>query len=222
MFNVSHLLQTSSEIIGLVLVTAMIFAESGLLLGIVLPGDSLLLAAGVFAGKGKLPIGWLIVLVVLAAIIGYEVGYHIGRRIGPRLFKRDDGFLFRKEYIDRTRSFLEKYGFATVVLGRFIANVRTIISAVAGAGQMNRQRYFLYNVIGAILWGAGVTLLGYWLGSNVPDIDKYIIPLVIAALLILYAVTVWQLTKSPERRRKLKKGLKEDWDYFFGQKNGQL
>lgn len=219
MFNASHLLQTSSEIIGLVLVTAMIFAESGLLLGIVLPGDSLLLAAGVFAGKGKLPIGWLVVLVVLAAIIGYEVGYHIGRRIGPRLFKRDDGFLFRKEYIDKTRDFLEKYGFATVVLGRFIANVRTIISAVAGAGQMDRKQYFLYNVIGAVLWGAGVTLLGYWLGSNVPNIDKYIIPLVVIALVILYAITVWQLTKSPERRSKLKKGLKEDWDYFFRNKN---
>ena len=213
-FNVDNIVQTG----GLLVVALMIFAESGLLIGIILPGDSLLLAAGVFAGKGKLPIAWLIILVIIAAIIGYEVGYSIGRRIGPRLFHRNDGFLFRKEYIDRTRSFLEKYGLATIVIGRFIANARTLISAVAGAGQMNRAQYFMYNVIGAVLWGAGVTLLGYWLGSNVPNIDHYIIPLVIVALAILYALTVWHLARTPERRAKLKKGLKEDWNYFFGKK----
>ena len=215
MFNSEHIVQTG----GLLAISLMIFAESGLLVGIVLPGDSLLLAAGVFAGKGKLPIVWLMILVIVSAIIGYEVGYSIGRRIGPRLFKRDDGFLFRKEYIDRTKVFLEKYGLPTLVVARFIANVRTIVSAVAGASHMNRYYYFLYNVIGAVLWGGGVTLLGYWLGSNVPNIDKYIIPAVIVALLVLYAVTVWQLTKSPERRRNLKKGLKEDWNYFFKSKN---
>ena len=215
MFNSEHIVQTG----GLLVVSLMIFAESGLLVGIILPGDSLLLAAGVFAGKGKLPIVWLIALVIISAIIGYEVGYSIGRRIGPRLFKRNDGFLFRKEYIDRTRVFFEKYGLATMVLARFIANVRTIVSAVAGASRMNRGRYFLYNVIGAILWGGGVTLLGYWLGANVPNIDKYIIPAVIVALIILYAFTLWQLTKSPERRRNLKKGLREDWNYFFRRKS---
>src|SRR5438270_4143665 len=103
MLNVNHLIQSSSEVIALLLITFMIFAESGLLVGIILPGDSLLLAAGVFAGKGKLPIGWLLVLVIFAAIIGYEVGYSIGKRIGPKLFKRNDGFLFREEYIGRTR-----------------------------------------------------------------------------------------------------------------------
>jgi membrane-associated protein len=215
MFNSEHIVQTG----GLLAISLMIFAESGLLVGIVLPGDSLLLAAGVFAGKGKLPILWLIVLVIISAIIGYEVGYSIGRRIGPRLFKRNDGFLFRKEYIDRTRIFFEKYGLATLVAARFIANVRTLVSAIAGASRMNRFHYFIYNVIGAVLWGGGVTLLGYWLGSNVPNIDKYIIPAVIVALLVLYAVTVWQLTKSPERRHNLKKGLKEDWNYFFRSKN---
>jgi membrane-associated protein len=215
MFDANHIVQTG----GLLVVALMIFAESGLLVGIILPGDSLLLAAGVFAGKGKLPIGWLLVLVILAAIIGYEVGYSIGRRIGPRLFNRNDGFLFRREYIDRTREFLEKYGLVTIVLGRFIANVRTIVSAVAGASHMDRKRYLGYNIIGALLWAGGVTLLGYWLGSNVPNIDHYIIPLVIIALLILYAITVWQLAKTPERRQKLKKGLREDFDYFFRNKN---
>jgi membrane-associated protein len=209
--NADNIVQTG----GLLAIALMIFAESGLLVGIILPGDSLLLAAGVFAGKGKLPIAWLIVLVIIAAIIGYEVGYSIGRKIGPKLFKRSDGFLFREEYIGRTAKFFTKYGAATIILARFIANVRTLVSAIAGASNMNRRNYFIYNVIGAVLWGGGVTLLGYWLGTNVPNIDKYIIPLVLIALALMYAVTIWQLTKSPERRRNLKKGLREDWNYFF-------
>lgn len=215
MLNANHLIATSSEIIALILIAGMIFAESGLLLGIILPGDSLLLAAGVFAGKGKLPIGPLIILVIISAIIGYEVGYIIGRRIGPRLFHRNDGFLFRKEYIYRTQVFLDKYGPATLIIGRFIANVRTLVSAIAGAGNMDRRRYTSYNIIGAILWGGGVTLLGYWLGANVPNIDHYIIPLVIIGLALLYAVALWKLAQTPEKRHKLKKGLKEDFNYFF-------
>jgi membrane-associated protein len=211
MFNAENIVQTG----GLLVIALMIFAESGLLVGIILPGDSLLLAAGVFAGKGRLPIDWLIFLVVVAAIIGYEVGYTIGKRIGPKLFSRNDGFLFRKDYITRIEEFFEKYGPATLIAARFIANVRTIVSAVAGASNMDRKRFFTFNVIGAVLWGAGVTLLGYWLGANVPNIDRYILPVVLIGLGLLYAVTVWQLTNSPEKRRKLKKGLREDFNYFF-------
>lgn len=214
MFNSEHIVQTG----GLLAVSLMIFAESGLLIGIILPGDSLLLAAGLFAGRGKLPIVWLIALVILAAIIGYEVGYSFGKKIGPNLFKRKDGFLFREEYISRTEKFFDKYGPITVVGARFIAHVRTLVSLIAGASSMNRRRYFVYNVIGAVLWGGGLTLLGYWLGSNVPNIDTYIIPGVIVTLAILYAFTIWQLTKTPERRRNLRKGLKEDWNYFFKRK----
>lgn len=214
MFNVDEIIQTG----GLLAIAFMIFAESGLLVGIVLPGDSLLLAAGVFAGRGKLPIEWLLFLVIVAAIIGYEVGYNIGRRIGPKLFKRKDGFLFREEYMTRTEQFFGKYGAATLILARFIANVRTLVSAIAGASNMDRRKYTTYNIVGAFLWGGGVTLLGYWLGANVPNIDKFILPAVIVALLLLYAVTLWHLARTPEKRRKLKRGLKEDWNYFFGQK----
>jgi membrane-associated protein len=214
MLNADEIVRTG----GLLAVALMIFAESGLLVGIILPGDSLLLAAGVFAGKGKLPIGWLLPLVILAAIIGYEVGYSIGRRIGPRLFKRNDGFLFREEYITRTEKFFDKYGAITLVAARFIANVRTLVSAIAGASHYNRQQYFIYNVIGAVLWGGGVTLTGYWLGTNVPNIDKLIIPAVLIALAALYALTIWHLARTPEKRHNLKKGLKEDFKYFFGRK----
>lgn len=216
MFNVDEIVRTG----GILVISLMIFAESGLLIGIILPGDSLLLAAGVFAGRGKLPIEWLLPAVIIAAIIGYEVGYSIGQKIGPRLFKRDDGFLFRAEYMEKTESFFSKYGAVTLVGARFIANIRTIVSAIAGASNMDRRMYAIYNVIGAVLWGGGVTLLGYWLGVNVPNIDKYIVPAVIIALIALYAVTVWHIARTPEKRRKLKKGLREDFNYFFrGQKD---
>jgi membrane-associated protein len=214
-FNVDEIIKTG----GLLVIALMIFAESGLLVGIILPGDSLLLAAGVFAGRGKLPIEWLLPLVIIAAIIGYEVGYTIGQRIGPKLFKRKDGFLFREEYMNKTEEFFDKYGPVTLVMARFIANVRTLVSAIAGASNMDRRKYTTYNVIGAVLWGGGVTLLGYWLGANVPNIDKYIIPAVIVALAALYAVTLWHLARTPEKRHKLRRGLKEDFDYFFRRKS---
>ncbi|MBX4201703.1 DedA family protein [Candidatus Saccharibacteria bacterium] len=211
MFDVNHIIEAG----GLLIITLIIFAESGILLGVILPGDSLLIAAGVFAGRGRLPIEWLLFLVITAAIIGYEVGYTFGKRIGPSLFKRQDGLLFKEEYLTRTEHFFKKYGAVTIIGARFIAHVRTLVSITAGASNMDRRRYSTYNVIGAILWGGGLTLLGYWLGSRVPNIDKYIIPAVILTLFIIYAFTVWQLAKTPARRKAFKKGLREDWDYFF-------
>ncbi len=215
MFNSEHIVQSG----GLAAVTLIIFAESGLLIGLILPGDSLLLAAGVFAGRGKLPIDWLVGLVVVAAILGYQVGYVFGERIGPRLFKHSDGVLFRKEYVAKIETFFKKYGAATVTLARFIAHVRTLVSIVAGASRMDKRRYFFYNVIGAVLWGAGLTLLGYWLGSSVPNVDHYIIPAILISLVIIYSFTFWQLLKNPSRRRNLRQGLKEDWNYFFKRKS---
>ena len=210
MFDVNHII----EVGGILIVGLIIFAESGILLGIILPGDSLLIAAGVFAGRGRLPIDWLLITVIVAAIIGYEVGYIFGKRLGPSLFKRKNGFLFREEYLTRTESFFDKYGGVTVVLARFIAHVRTLVSLIAGASNMNKRKYHIYNVLGAVLWGGGLTMLGYWLGSRVPNVDKYIIPAVIATLAVLYGFTLWQLAKTPARRKALKKGLKEDYDYF--------
>lgn len=214
MFNPEHIVQAG----GLLIIALMVFAESGLLIGILLPGDSLLLAAGLFAGHGQLPILWLVVLTTLAAIIGYEVGYSIGHKIGPRLFKRKDGFLFKEEYIGHTAKFFNKHGPVTIILARFVAHVRTIVSVVAGASNMDRRKYFIYNVIGAVLWCVSLTLLGYFLGSRVPNFDKYIIISVIIMIVGLYSFTAWQLLKSPTRRKNLKTGLKADWDYFFNSK----
>src|SRR4029078_4028448 len=211
MFDVSQILQTG----GLLAVALIIFAESGILLGFFLPGDSLLLAAGLFAGQGKLDIGIMLAVVVIAAIAGYQVGYMFGEKAGPKLFKRKDGLLFREDYIVKTNRFFKKYDGVTVVLARFVAHVRTFVSVIAGAAQMDKRKYLAYNIIGAVLWGGGITLFGYWLGTNVPNVDRYIIPVVIVLLIVFYSLALWQLIKSPDRRRNLKKGLKEDWDYFF-------
>ena len=215
MFDVHTIVQTG----GLLAVAAIIFAESGILLGLILPGDTLLLTAGLFAGQGKLPIVWLVATVIFSAVAGYEVGYIFGSRVGPKVFKRKDGILFREEYVDRTRGYFEKYGPATIVLARFIAHIRTLVSIIAGTGEMNRRTYFIYNVIGAVLWGGGITMLGYWLGSRVPNVDKYFFPVIIAGLIAIYIVVLWGLLKDPRRRHGLKKGLKEDFDYFIRGKN---
>ena len=127
---------------------------------------------------------------------------------------RKGGILMRKDYIEKTEHFFEKYGPVTVVGARFIAHVRTFVSVIAGAGKMNRRSYFIYNVIGATLWGGGLTLIGYWLGSRVPNVDRYFFPVIIAGLVAIYIVAFWGLIKSPSRRAVVKKGLKEDYHYF--------
>lgn len=209
-----HVIQSG----GLLLIGAMIFAETGLLVGIFFPGDTLLIAAGVFAATGKLSIGWLLAVVVIAAIVGYEVGYRIGERLGPKMFKRQEGVLFRKEYVEKTEEFFDKYGKVTLILARFIANVRTFVSLLAGAGKMDKRTFFLFNVLGAIVWGVGVTMLGYAIGSSVPNIDHYIIPLLIIVLFVMYSIIMWHILKDSHRREHFWTGLKSDMRYIFGKK----
>ena len=215
MFDVNHIVQAG----GLLAVALIIFAESGILLGFFLPGDTLLLAAGLFAAQGKLNIAWLTIIVSVAAIAGYQVGYKFGERAGPRLFKRSNGILFREDYIRRTAGFFQKYGAVTIIGARFIAHVRTFVSVVAGVSHMDKRKYFIYNVIGAVLWGGGVTLLGYWIGNTIPNVDKYMLPIIIGALVIFYTLAFWGVLKSPNRRHNLRKGLKEDLKYMFGRKD---
>ena len=211
MLNTDTIIQAG----GLLAIGVTIFAETGLLLGIFLPGDTLLLTAGLFAGQHKLSIVWLNIVVIVAATVGYQACYLIGERAGPRLFKRQDGLLFKEEYIGRTQRFLKRYGAATLIIARIIANVRTLIPIIAGASKMDKRQYFVYNVIGASIWSLLLTLLTYWLGSSVPHIDRYFFPVLIIGLVLLYVAAIWGIVKSPARRTGLKKGLKEDYDYFF-------
>ena len=214
MFNTQNIIEGG----GLLAIALVIFAESGILLGLFLPGDTLLLTAGLFAGQGKLPLLWLLAVVIASAIAGYEIGYMFGKRAGPKIFKRKDGILLRKDYVESTNKFLLKYGILTVIGARFIAHVRTFVSVIAGAAAMNRMNYFVCNVAGAILWGGGLVLVGYWLGSSVPNIDRYFFPILVIGLVLIYGAAIWGLAKSPSRRRTLAKGIKEDWNYYFRHK----
>ncbi len=148
-------------------ITAIIFAECGLLIGFFLPGDSLLFVAGLLVASGFIDTNIAIVCLVftIAAVVGNIVGYWIGRKAGPAVFRRPDSRLFRQEYVDRTQHFFDHYGARAIILARFIPIVRTFITVMAGVGRMDFRAYFLYSTIGGILWATGVTLLGYFLGN---------------------------------------------------------
>lgn len=167
-------------------ITFIIFAESGLLIGIFFPGDSLLFAAGLLSAAGFLAPIPLIVLVVIAAVIGDSVGYWFGANVGPALFKRKDSRFFKQEYLKRTELFYQKYGGRAVVLARFVPIVRTIAPILAGIGTMKYSTFIRYNALGGILWGAGMTSLGYFLGSIIPGSERYILPISLIIIVISF------------------------------------
>jgi membrane-associated protein len=188
---------------GILAIAAIIFAESGMMLGFFLPGDTLLLAAGVFAAQGKLPLAFTIAIIALAAILGDNTGYSIGRVMGPRLFKKKDGILFRHEYVERAENFYEKYGSKTMLLAHFVPIVRSFAPLVAGVGKMPRLKFFLFDAIGDTVWAALVTLLGYWFGSRIKNIDHYILPTVIFVMIASFSPMLWHLFGDPVARKRL-------------------
>ncbi|MDQ1624595.1 MAG: rane-associated protein [Actinomycetota bacterium] len=186
---------------GLWIALLVIFAECGLLVGFFFPGDSLLFTLGLFIRHGDVSQSlWLsIVLVCIAAIAGNQVGYLIGRLAGPRIFNRPDSRLFKRDYVDKTNAFFEKYGPRAIVLARFVPIVRTFITVTAGVGRMDYRVYTIYTVIGGVLWGTGVTLLGYAMG-NVAFVRNHIelILLGIVALSVLpIAVELLRKRRAP-------------------------
>ncbi len=168
--------------IGLMLI---IFAETGLLVGFFLPGDSLLFTAGILANQGKLNLAAILVGCFAAAVIGDQVGFTIGQKTGPRLLRREDSRFFKREFIDRTEDFFDQHGAKTIVLARFVPIVRTFAPVVAGIGKMSRRTFFSFNIIGGFVWVFGVTLAGYALADVIGDsIDKYLYPLIAAIIII--------------------------------------
>lgn len=197
--NVDSIIQSG----GLAAIMAIIFAESGMLVGFFLPGDTLLLAAGVFAAQGKLPIALTIVLIAVAAILGDNTGYHIGRLTGKRIFRKKDGILFRHEYIEKAEKVYEKYGGKIMLLAHFLPIVRTFAPLVAGVAHMPRWKFFIFDAIGDIVWAAAVTLLGYWLGSKIPNLDHYILPTVLIVCCITLGPMLWHIVGDRETRTRL-------------------
>lgn len=188
---------------GLVVLGAIVFAESGLLAGFFLPGDSLLFFAGFLsseAGGEHLPaLPWVALTCVVAAIVGDQVGYMIGTKLGPALFKRDESRFFHPENVAKAEAFFAKHGSKTIILARFVPIVRTFVPTVAGASKMHYRTFVTYNVIGGILWGAGVTSLGYFLG----EIEAVKNNIELAALAVV-AVSVLPIAIEYTKHRKAK------------------
>lgn len=175
---------------------AIVFAETGLLAGFFLPGDSLLVTAGLLASQGVLDIWTLNFLLIAAAILGDSTGYLIGHTAGPRLFKKENSFFFKKEYLDRTHHFFEKYGGKTIILARFVPIVRTFAPTVAGVGRMSYRKFLFFNVIGGLLWVVGMTLTGYFLGRLVPDIEKHLHWVIAVVILVSFYPIVHEAVRS--------------------------
>jgi membrane-associated protein len=185
---------------GYIALTAIVFTETGLLVGFFLPGDSLLITAGLVAATGQLNIWWLNGLLILAAVTGDSVGYAIGRRLGPRLFRRPKSLLFNPRHVERTRVFYARHGAKTIVIARFVPIVRTFAPVVAGVAQMEYRRFIFYNVAGGVGWVTSMTWAGYLLGQAVPNISDHIHIVVLVVIALSLIPIVLELVR--ERRRR--------------------
>ena len=191
-----RLLETFGTI-GLILV---VFAESGLFFGFFLPGDSLLFTAGVFAAEGHLSLPVILVGVFVAAVAGDQVGYAFGNNVGPALFRREDSRFFKRKHLERAQRYFDEHGPRTIVMARFIPIVRTFAPIVAGAGEMRYRTFFTFNVLGGLLWGVGVTLLGFILGEAI-DIDRYLLPVIGVIVAVSVLPVVLELRRARNESR---------------------
>lgn len=205
MFDFTHIVQTG----GLLFLALIIFAESGMMVGFFFPGDTLLFSAGILAATGQINIVWTVIVISLAAIIGDNTGYHIGRKLGPKLFTKKDSLIFRHDYIMKAERFYEKHGPKTMLVAHFIPVIRSFAPVTAGAGKMNYRKFVFFDAIGDISWAASITLLGYFLGSRVPGIEKMIEPVLIAIILVTLLPTIYHAIKDPKIRSKLKLSRKK-------------
>ena len=176
-----------------------VFSETGLLAGFFLPGDSLLVTAGLLASQGVLDIVVLNVLLAAAAILGDSTGYMIGHAAGPRLFKKENSFFFRKEYLERTHRFFERHGGKTIILARFVPIIRTFAPTVAGVGRMAYRQFLFFNVIGGVLWVTGMTLTGYFLGRLVPDIEKQLHWVILGVIVLSFYPIIHEAIRSRKK-----------------------
>lgn len=212
--------------LGLLAILFVIFAESGLLIGFFLPGDSLLFATGALYYTGVLPgnlpisIHVFVVLLFIAAVLGDSVGYWFGRKAGPRIFKKPDARIFRQAHVQRAQEFYEKHGGKTIIIARFVPIVRTFAPIVAGVGKMDYRRFLTYNIIGGLLWTVGITYLGYFAGAALTaaglEIDSVILPLIAIIILISVLPPAIHILKDKKNRVALWEGAKRELKVVFG------
>jgi membrane-associated protein len=193
-------LQDLIKSIGLLGIWGIIFAESGIMLGFFLPGDSLLVTSGLLASQGFFNIAVLLFGCFVCAVLGDNVGYFTGYRLGRKLFNKEDSRFFKKSYLQETENFYNKHGQKTIILARFVPVVRTFAPIVAGTAAMKYKTFMFFNLIGGFIWTMGLTLFGYFLGRVVPDVDRYLLPIILVIIVLSLAPAIWHLIEP-----KLKK-----------------
>lgn len=187
---------------GYVGLAIIVFVETGLMVGFFLPGDSLLVTAGLFAAKGDLNIVYLNVLLIACAILGDATGYYIGKKLGPALFRREDSFFFKKKHLIATHDFYERHGGKTIIIARFVPVIRTFAPVVAGIAGMSYRRFALFNVVGGIGWVVSMTMLGYTLVKAFPGIEKHIEIVILVVIFLSLLPGIIEFAKARLRARR--------------------
>jgi membrane-associated protein len=196
--DLPHLIQS----LGYFGVWAIIFAESGLLIGFFLPGDSLLFTAGFLCSQDLLNIWILMIGCFVAAVAGDSVGYYTGRQFKSRLFKREDSWFFHKKHLVKAQKFYDQHGKKTIVLARFLPVIRTFAPIVAGMGSMHYPTFLTYNLLGGLLWTVTLPLLGYFLGRLIPDVDRYLLPVIVLIVVVSLLPSAWHLYRERRQQKK--------------------
>lgn len=199
MFDLVSLIKTA----GYLGIAGIVFAESGLFIGFFLPGDSLLFTAGFLASQSYLNIFILIGISFVSAVIGDSFGYTFGKKLGPKVFNREKSLIWNPEHVHRAKEFYEKHGPKTIILARFLPVIRTFAPIMAGVGNMRYQTFLVYNIVGGFLWGVGLPLLGFYLGHTIPDIDKYLIPIIALILILSASPIIIKVLSNKEYRASL-------------------
>lgn len=182
--------------LGLIGVIFIIFAESGLFFGFFLPGDSLLFTAGLLSAGGLLNIYALLTLGILAAILGDSTGYWFGKKMGPKIFSKEHSFFWNKKHIEKSSTFFAKHGKKALILARFMPIVRTFTPILAGVGNMEYKTFLRYNIFGGIIWVTSMSLGGFFLGKLIPDVDKYILPIVLGIIFVSFVPGIIEVIKN--------------------------
>jgi membrane-associated protein len=204
MLNVTEIIQYG----GLVLLGAFLFAEVGLFLGFFLPGDTLLIAAGIYAKQGKLNIAGVIVVAAIAATAGDSMAYFIGYKLGPRVFRNKDSLLFRPDHVKKAELIYDKYGSRAVLMAHFLPVVRTFTPLLAGIAKMPYRKFLTFDATGDTAWAITVSLLGYYVGSRIPGIDHYILIAVACVVIATLGPTLFQVIRVSIKRRSARKKSK--------------
>lgn len=191
------------EAVGYLGVFTIVFLESGMLVGFFFPGDSLLFTAGFLASQGFFNLVYLALGCFIAAVLGDSGGYFIGHKFGRKLFQKDNSILFRKDHLKKAEEFYKKHGGKTIILARFMPVIRAFAPVVAGIGNMSYPTFLFYNFFGALLWAIGITFAGYFLGSAIPDVDKYLLPIIVLIIFASILPALLHLSKDKNNRQKI-------------------